>query len=254
MTGRGGKDTGATGTILVDLERRQVADLLAECSADSFEGWLRQHPGVTIISRDRQGLLAEGGQAGGPQAKQVADRFHLVQNLQGAMQLELTCQRAHLTIPAEEFARPSETKEAPVAGMVISRPRRERRSPSQDKARQQRRQQKVELFQLVKSLRARGLKVIDILRQAGISRGLADKWLRLKECPPRAKRTSPPGMAEDFREELWARWEQGQQEGLCQEDANSVMLCGRWRRTLRNRPVGGGFKLPQAATVQRPWW
>lgn len=55
--------------------------------------------------------------------------------------------------------------------------------------------------------------MIDIMRQAGISRGLADKWLRLAECPPRAKRTSRPGMAEDFREELWRRWEQGQQEG-----------------------------------------
>ena len=66
---------------------------------------------------------------------------------------------------------------------------------------------------MVKSLRAQGWKVIDIMRQAGISRGLADKWLRLEECPPRAKRTSRPGMAEDFREELWARWEQGQQEG-----------------------------------------
>jgi hypothetical protein len=57
----------------VDLERRQVADLLAECSAASFEGWLRQHPGVTIISRDRQGLLAEGGRKGAPEAEQVAD-------------------------------------------------------------------------------------------------------------------------------------------------------------------------------------
>jgi transposase len=51
------------------------------------------------------------------------------------------------------------------------------------------------------------------MRQAGISRGLAAKWLRLEECPPRAKRTSRPGMAEDFREELWRRWERGQQEG-----------------------------------------
>jgi transposase len=51
------------------------------------------------------------------------------------------------------------------------------------------------------------------MRQAGISRGLADKWLRLEECPPRAKRTSRTGMAEDFREELCRRWEQGQQEG-----------------------------------------
>lgn len=207
------KGYGSYGTILVDLERRQVADLLAECSAASFESWLRQHPGVTIISRDRQGLLAEGGRNGAPEAEQVADRFHLIQNLQQAVQLELTCQRAHLTIPAEELARPSEAKEEPVNAVAVSQPRRVWRNPSQDVVRQQRRQQKVELFEMVKSLRAQGWKVIDIMRQAGISRGLADKWLRLEECPPRAKRTSRPGMAEDFREELWARWEQGQQEG-----------------------------------------
>jgi transposase len=207
------KGYGNYGTILVDLERRQVVDLLGECSAAAFEGWLRQHPKVRIISRDRQGLLAEGGQAGAPQAAQVADRFHLIQNLQQAVQLELTCQRAHLSIPPEEFVRPSETKEVPIGAMTISQPRRVRRSPIQDEVRQQRWQHKLELFQRTKSMRAQGFKVSDIMRQAGISRGLADKWLRLEECPPRAKRTSPPGMAEDFREELWARWEQGQQEG-----------------------------------------
>jgi transposase len=204
------KGAGRYGTILVDLKKRRVADLLPECSASAVEQWLRQHPGVKIISRDRQGSLAYGGRRGAPRAQQVADRFHLIQNLQQAVQLELTCQRAHLRIPVEEFAPPSETKVTPVA---IVRPRRVRSNVQQDEVRRQRRQHKVGLFQLVKSLRAQGFKVIDIMRQAGISRGLADKWLLLEECPPRAKRTSRPGMAEDFREELWRRWEQGQQEG-----------------------------------------
>lgn len=158
------KGQGNYGTILVDLEKRKVADLLPECSADSFAGWLRQHPGVSIISRDRQGLLAEGGQAGAPQAKQVADRFHLIQNLQQAVQLELTCQRAHLKIPAEEFTRPSETKEVSMAAVAVARPRRARPDPSMDEVRRQRRRHKVELFQLVKNLRAQGVKVIDIMR------------------------------------------------------------------------------------------
>jgi hypothetical protein len=204
------KGSGRYGTILVDLKRRKVADLLPDCSASAVEQWLRQHPGVKIISRDRQGSLAYGGRRGAPRAQQVADRFHLIQNLQQAVQLELTCQRAHLRIPIEEFTPPNETKVVP---LPMVRPRRMRSNGQQDEVRRQRRQHKVELFRLVKSLRAQGLKVIDIMRQAGISRGLADKWLRLAECPPRAKRTSRPGMAEDFREELWRRWEQGQQEG-----------------------------------------
>jgi transposase len=206
------KGYGRYGAILVDLERRRVADLLPECSAVAFEQWLREHPGVQMISRDRQGSLAEGGRRGAPAAQQVADRFHLIQNLQQAVQTELACQRAHLTIPAREFVRLQEKNEAP-ATVTISRPRRVRPNPSQQEVRQQRWQQKGELFEMVKSLRAQGFNVTAIMRQAGISRALVNKWLRLEECPRRAKKTPRPGMAEDFREELWRRWEQGQQEG-----------------------------------------
>ena len=197
----------------MDLKRRKVADLLAECNAVAVEQWLRQHPGVKIISRDRQGSLAYGGQRGAPAARQVADRFHLIQNLQQAVQTKLACQRAHLKIPATEFARQTDTDQGPEAAQTISRPRRSRPNPSQKAVRQQRWQQTVELFEMVKSLRAQGVKVMEIMRQVGISRGLANKWLRLEQCPPRAKRTSRPGMAEDFREGLWRRWEQGKQEG-----------------------------------------
>jgi transposase len=198
------------GTIFVDLKRRKVADLLPECSAVAVEQWLRQHPGVKIISRDRQGSLAEGGRRGAPAARQVADRFHLIQNLQQAVHTELACQRAHLQIPAEEFTRQTETEKALDAPPTISRPRRTWAHPSPKEVRRQCWQHKRELFEMVKSLRAQGAKVIAIMRQVGISRGLANKWLGLEECPPRAKRTSRPGMAEDFREELWRRWEQGQ--------------------------------------------
>ncbi|MCU1293138.1 MAG: Mobile element protein [Bryobacterales bacterium] len=209
------KGYGRYGTILVDLKRRKVADLLPECSAVALEQWLRQHQEIKIISRDRQGSLAEVGRRGAPAAKQVADRFHLIQNLQQAVLGELARQRPHLMIPAGEFMGQMETeKVAPAAAeLVISKPRKERCNPTQKEARQQRRQQKVESFQMVKSLRAQGLKVSDIVRQTGICRGLVDKWLRLEECPPQNKKAPRPGMAEDFREELWRQWEQGHQEG-----------------------------------------
>jgi transposase len=116
------KGYGRYGTILVDLKRGKVADLLPECSAVAFEQWLQQHPGVKIISRDRQGLLAEGARRGAPAAQQVADRFHWIQNLKQAAQEELARQRRHLTIPARECMRQAETEKAPVAALAISRP------------------------------------------------------------------------------------------------------------------------------------
>jgi transposase len=42
------------GTMLMDLERAQVIDLLPERSADSFARWLGSHPEVEVITRDRR--------------------------------------------------------------------------------------------------------------------------------------------------------------------------------------------------------
>jgi transposase len=69
------------GTILVDLERRRVMDLLQDSSSGSLAHWLERHPGVEVISRDRGGEYAEGARRGAPNAVQVADRFHLLKNL-----------------------------------------------------------------------------------------------------------------------------------------------------------------------------
>ncbi len=41
------------GTILVDLERHRVVDLLPDREVESVVDWLRQHPEVEIIVRDR---------------------------------------------------------------------------------------------------------------------------------------------------------------------------------------------------------
>lgn len=74
------------GTILVDLERHRVVDLLPDRSAESLTIWLEKHPTVEVVARDRGGLYAEGASQGAPSAMQVADRFHLVLNLSSAIE------------------------------------------------------------------------------------------------------------------------------------------------------------------------
>jgi len=56
------------GTLLCDLERHRVVDLLPDRSADTVADWLVAHPEVTVISHDRSDLYADGAARGAPQA------------------------------------------------------------------------------------------------------------------------------------------------------------------------------------------
>ncbi len=69
----------------MDLEQGEVVDILPDRTAESLEAWLKAHPGVEIVSRDRAGAYAQGARQGAPDAVQIADRWHLLKNLTDAI-------------------------------------------------------------------------------------------------------------------------------------------------------------------------
>ncbi|WP_434091256.1 ISL3 family transposase [Streptomyces flaveus] len=77
------------GTVLVDVEAGRVVDVLPDRTSETFAAWLKDHPGAEIICRDRATAYTKAIREAAPDALEVADRWHLLQNLSAAV--EKTC-------------------------------------------------------------------------------------------------------------------------------------------------------------------
>jgi transposase len=95
------------GTILVDLEKRRVIDLLPDREAATLSAWLKQHPGVEVVTRDRSPTYAAAINDGAPGAMQVADHFHLLMNVREVLEKVMT--RQNRLLRSRSLAAPPST-------------------------------------------------------------------------------------------------------------------------------------------------
>jgi transposase len=195
------------GTILVDLERHQLVDLLPDRTADTLARWLRKHPGVTFMSRDRGGSYAEGGRLGAPDAVQIADRFHLLKNLAEALDHILIRKQRVLQAVAKRLQEP----ETPAMPALPPQPVGRRRPPREARDAALRRERRQARYEAVIEAYQHGCSMHNIARRQGLARATVRKYVQSEGLPEQAARGPRLRKLAPFEPYLRERWNAGEQ-------------------------------------------
>ena len=222
------------GTILCDLERGQVIDLLPDRTSETVSAWLKQHPTVAIIARDRASVYAGAIQQGAPEAIEVADRWHLLRNLGDALRAAVGRYRKAITTAADAVA--AGVHEEPGAAQV-----REAAGTKLEALRRDRRRERCDRYATIRRLRDAGLPPRLIAPRVGMSQRSIERWLTAGGEPDH-RRPPVTTLIDPFRPYLEQRWHEGchsaaalWREVKAQGFTGSFNTVARWA-TLRREP------------------
>lgn len=264
------------GTIMVDLETGDPVDLLDSRNATDVEAWLLAHPGIEIVSRDRSKEYKKAVTSGAPEAKQVADRWHLLKNLRDAVEQMLVaqpdCLKAATQLEAVIETSPSElcqsigddwqlndqiaTRCVQEIVMVEEKP-----VTKAVQLQMERRNEKEQRFLRVKELAASGHKISDIEAEVGVAYRTVKKYIAAENCPHYTTGYDHPSKLDPHLSYIEARWQAGCTNAtqlwreLCTERGftGSRGLVGQWAIEQRKLlPLSQRYARQQAVAVNPP--
>lgn len=193
------------GTILIDMEKHKPIDLLPDREAETLTQWLRDHPGVEIICRDRASGYIEGATNGAPQALQIADRWHLLKNLGEALQRMLDKKNAQLREAAQQLASQQQAKkyeQQPTYEEVVG----PHISLSSATAR------RAQIFQEVKQLLAEGYSSRKIAKRLKIGRNTVNRYRHMDRYREKSRPKKQQSTVLPYRDYLARRWAEGERD------------------------------------------
>ena len=191
------------GSIVVDLERRHVLDLLPDRTAATLAGWLQRHPDVAIVARDRSTEYARGITLGAPNAVQVADRWHLLANIRQAVERWLGS--AHLRLRNLPLL-PGREAEPEAAVAFGKRTKAFPRTGADVDARAASRGRRHALYDEVRRRHLAGEPLLSIGRALRLARGTVRKYARAEVFPTSAARGPRPSIIDPHVAWLYPSW------------------------------------------------
>ncbi len=193
------------GSLLVDLETHLVVDVLPDRTAPTLASWLRRHPSVEVVTRDRSTEYTRAIAEGAPHARQIADRWHLLHN--GRQAVERWLVGAHARLRALP----------PVTGIQDRARRRQAcfpRSSSEERSREDSRERRRAVYQRVRERYLAGESLVSLSRTLRLARGTVRKYALAPSFPERAVRTPGPSILDPYLEHLSRRQAAGCENGM----------------------------------------
>lgn len=204
---------------------------------------------LEIVSRDRAQAYASGIRQGAPEAQQVTDRFHLIKNLGQTLERVLEGERALLCQAAQHGREPEPLlcQTAQPADSEVVAPDIGRGQPESIACQQQgRREERVQRYEQVRDLFAKGGSIGAIARHLSLSPKTVRRFAASATFPERQERSPRACRIDAFKKHLQKRWEEGCHNGAVLHDeirergyGGAARGVGTYLSTLRRQPTAG---------------